>query len=110
MSRHSFAIPRSLDAIEPENYFGLGFCSWVIDTLSVSFFNEKAKFVSGIGIDGVVTSKAVSHHFLKSVLSIISPPSDDIFAKDEEHYLAKMGPQFRTILKANAFYGRKMKP
>jgi hypothetical protein len=100
LDENHYEFPLSLDAILAEDYFGLGVCSWSLEAVNVHFSNGTARFVAGVMGDDVAALKPVAQQFLVSDLNVVQSPYGAVFGEAPGHYLDKMGPQFRLIIRA----------
>jgi hypothetical protein len=95
----------SLDALMPENYFGLGMCNWALDGLTVEFSNGSGRFVAGLSADQIKATQPISSYYLMSDLN--RPIGEAyVFGEKADFYLATMGPQFTATLQSILATGR----
>lgn len=88
-----------LDALQDENYFGLGLCRWRFDGLEVRFVVGGAHFVHAIAANEVSAQRERRGYFL--VRDIRVPRGDRaIFGEDVGFYRSDLGAQFVLTLEA----------
>jgi len=54
------------DALIDEDYFGLGKCRWVLQSVSLPFASENARFVASVSADQILAGKDLVFHYLVS--------------------------------------------
>jgi hypothetical protein len=87
------SISVSLDALKPEDYFGIGVCNWALDGISFGFSKGHAQFVTGLSGEQIKALQPSVSHFLVSDLTA-KQDQGRVFGEGPNYYLAKLGPQF----------------
>ncbi len=89
------------DALQDEDYFGLGMCHWALKFVTVRFQSPSTLFIAGLSDDEIAAKKPEIHYYLNSDYAQKPPVGDQVFGeKSRNFYLPKMGPQFQAILTA----------
>ncbi|TXH77236.1 MAG: hypothetical protein E6Q88_01850 [Lysobacteraceae bacterium] len=90
------------DALQDEDYYGLGVCQWALAGATVHFSSPTTQFISGINADELAAEQETTDHYLARDFNQKPALLDFVFGKDSaDYYLANLGPQFTLNIKAN---------
>ncbi len=89
------------DALQDEDYYGLGVCTWALNTATVHFRSIATRFVGGMPADRVVAEAEVVDHYLVRDFAQKPAPMDVVFGEETaDFYPTSAGPQFTLTLSA----------
>jgi hypothetical protein len=91
-----------LDALQNDDYFGLGVCRWKLQNLIVEFESPTTKFLATWpnGKDGKQDALPQSDYYLQADYFKKPDVGTVVFGEGPDFYLEKMGPKFRVTLSA----------
>lgn len=89
------------DALNDEDYYGLGICRWALNTATVHFHSAATHFVGGIAADRLAAEAEVTDHYLVRDFAQKPAPMDVVFGEESpDFYQSSVGPQFTLTISA----------
>lgn len=93
-----FATMIHADALQDEDYFGLGVCHWGLNWATIRFESPTTKFVGAISIDQIQAGSPVEQHYLASDFGKKPEPAVAVFGEETDIFRAEAGPRFILTL------------
>jgi hypothetical protein len=98
VDNNRFATMIHADALQDEDYFGLGVCHWALNWATIRFQSQTTKFVGAISIDQIQAGSPVEQHYLASDFGKKPEPAVAVFGEETDIFRAEAGPRFILTL------------
>jgi hypothetical protein len=98
---HTWTAELFEDALQDEDYYGLGVCHWALNNATVHFHSKATHFVGGMPADRLLAGGTVTDHFLARDFAQKPAPMDVVFGEESAGFYQKAaGPQFTLTITA----------
>ncbi len=98
---NKYATTVYTDAIEDEDYYGLGVCRWSLNWTTLRFRSATTAFVGAIAMDQMQAGKPIVLHYLISDFNNKPDPETVVFGEETDIFTAEAGRRFALTVSAS---------
>jgi hypothetical protein len=98
---HRYAAVLYSDALQNEDYFGLGECLWALNWASLRFDSPNTRFVGGMPVEQIESAGRSVLHYLASDYRDKPDPEVVVFGEEDDIFTPEAGPRFSLTITAS---------